>query len=124
MAVDRSTEPSCPDVGAGSGGGANGPGPQRLPPLGPHILGPWLSQPLPQYTACPSHAGSGLQRVRPSRRGAGGGRRSAAAESPVLTGGSQAEGADQRPGDVRASYDRPAQGRAEVKCEDFTQLSL
>ena len=28
MAVDRSTEPSCPDVGAGSGGGATGPGPQ------------------------------------------------------------------------------------------------
>ncbi len=27
-AVDLSTEPSCPDVGAGSGGGATGPGPQ------------------------------------------------------------------------------------------------
>ena len=38
-----------------------------------------LPQPLPQYTARPSHAGRSLQRVRPSRRGTSGGYRSAPA---------------------------------------------
>ena len=73
-----------------------------------------LSQPLPQHSACPSHAGCGLQRVRPSSRGAGGGGRSAAAQSQVLAGSSQTENADQRSSGVGAAYCRVAQGGAEI----------
>src|SRR5262249_22812718 len=74
-----------------------------------------LSQPLPQLSAWPSYAGRGLQRVGPSRRGAGGGRRSPAAESAFLIGSSQAAHAHQRPSGLRASSDRAAQSGAEVK---------
>ena len=72
-------------------------------------------QPLPQHSACPSHAGRGLQRVRPSRRGAEGSRRSAAAQSQVLTGSAQAANADQRSSGVGAAYCGVAQGGAEVR---------
>ena len=75
-------------------------------------------QPLPQYAACPSHAGSGLQRVRPTRRGAGRGSGSAAAQSQFLAGGSQTARADQRPGGFRASYCCPAQGGVEIAVAD------
>jgi tetratricopeptide (TPR) repeat protein len=66
----------------------------------------------PNITGCPPNAGGCLQRVRPNRRGAGGGRRSTAAESPFLTRGSQAENAHQRSSGLGAASGSLAQSRA------------